>query len=164
MNRCISRLMAGLMILWTTAGCEIFSQQAEDFNIAVLNDADENISFQGKESSRSIFIFSTGPWTAASDQSWCSVSPQSGQDGRTEVLISVAGNDSPDERTSQIVFKSGEDTAIVSVTQYGVSIKTLTVTHDGESFRMPLFEGAYDGTVDWGDGQTAAFEDAELHN
>ena len=62
-------------------------------------------------------LTSAKDWTVSSGQSWCKVSPTSGEGGTSLIKIDVEENTSYDERNAKITFKSDTVTKIITVTQ-----------------------------------------------
>ena len=91
------------------------SQEADNVQLTV---SPTSISFTENAGSESISISSNTDWTVSSNQSWCTVSPASGNSNGT-VTISVSANDSTSERSATVTIKdaSGSVTHSVSVTQ-----------------------------------------------
>ena len=67
--------------------------------------------------STSISFTVNGNWTATSDQSWCTVSPASGNVGTTTITVSCAENTTYDERNASVTIKCGTATDKITITQ-----------------------------------------------
>lgn len=68
--------------------------------------------------SLSVVLTANKPWTARSDQSWCKVSPSSGEEASSsKVSISCEANPGYDERSCMVTFTCEEKTVAVSVSQ-----------------------------------------------
>ena len=72
----------------------------------------------------------------------------------------VEPNDSPDERSVEIIFICEEEDIeeVVSVVQKGVEKYFMfSVTSSGTDFVMPYISGGFTGYVYWGDGTSSPF-------
>lgn len=78
------------------------------------------LEFASGSGSKSIKITSNTSWTVSSDQTWCSVSPTSGNNDGS-VTVKVEENSSTAERTATITVKSEAGDQAVKVTQSGVA-------------------------------------------
>ena len=65
----------------------------------------------------SITIKSTKNWTASSDQAWCSLSASSGKAGDHFLLLTVAANDTYEDRSATVTVKSSNLSRSISVKQ-----------------------------------------------
>ena len=59
----------------------------------------------------------SGSWTASSNQSWCHVSPTSGNQGTTTITVTCDDNDTYDERNATVTIKCGNASSSITVTQ-----------------------------------------------
>lgn len=90
--------------------------------IANISATKETLSFSHSSSSQTIVLESEASWTASST-SWLSVSPTSGNAGKTEVTISVPKNASANSRNGSVYFKITDNSNIeIPVKQDGVSL------------------------------------------
>lgn len=71
------------------------------------------------------FTANTG-WTAQTDQEWCSVSPSQGDASVSTLTLSVAVNDTPDERNATLILKAGTATARLTFSQKQKDALTVT--------------------------------------
>ena len=83
-----------------------------------LNVSATTISFGAQASTTSIDVETTAEWTAVSNADWCTVTPATGDAGKSSVIVSAALNSSKDTRQAVITFTSGELTSEVKVQQY----------------------------------------------
>lgn len=65
-------------------------------------------------------------WTAQTDQEWCSVSPSQGDATASSLTLSVAENDTPDERNATLILKAGNATARMTFSQKQKDALTVT--------------------------------------
>jgi len=56
-------------------------------------------------------------WTATSSQTWCTLTPTSGEAGTVQISVAVTANTTPSDRESIITIKAGSLTKEVKVTQ-----------------------------------------------
>ena len=90
--------------------------------IANISATKETLSFGHSSSSQTIVLESEASWTASST-SWLSVSPTSGNAGKTEVTISVPKNASANSRNGSVYFNITSNNNIeVPVMQEGVTL------------------------------------------
>ena len=86
-----------------------------------------NLEFMASEDSKTFKITTNTSWMVASDQTWCSVSPESGKNDGT-VTVKVTENASISERTAIITIKSDVGDQTVKVIQKGAAaVLTLSV-------------------------------------
>ena len=116
---------------------------------------------------------STMDWTAKSNQSWCTVSQNSGSSGDYTLKLTVDRNYIFKGREAVITLKTGTATetvteqVIVSQTQHGAV--TLVIKHHIANFTVPVFEilqgNLYvEGTIRWGDGKSEDYSNLASHN
>ena len=70
------------------------------------------------ESSITLTVNANSAWTATSDQSWCTLTPASGQNGETKVTVKTTENTSNAERKATLTFTAGDTSVTAAVTQY----------------------------------------------
>ena len=76
------------------------------------------MTFENTASSATLTITTDGAWTATPANDWITVTPTSGQ-GNAELTVSVAANDSDNERTGMITVMVGNTARYVNVVQQG---------------------------------------------
>ena len=64
-----------------------------------------------------ISFTTTGYWTSSSSDTWCSISPASGQSGQNTITITVNENDTYDDRVAIITLQSGTTTQTITISQ-----------------------------------------------
>ena len=112
----ITRIIASLSILLTAAACqqlEIDTQltpEQEYANLRLLCDAVDSYSFPSTNAEDITFNVSANtPWTItrSSDAEWCTVTPSSSSSSSliSDVIVSVADNDSGEDRTATLTVK-----------------------------------------------------------
>ena len=69
---------------------------------------------------------STKSWTASSGQSWCRVSPTSGQGGNAQLTITVDENTTTDERNASVTIKSESASTNITINQKQKDALTVT--------------------------------------
>ena len=90
-------------------------------------------------------VLSSRDWTAASSESWLTVSPKSGTASvanPTTVVFTAAANNSTEKRTATITIKAGEDTKTVTVTQ-AAFVPELTLSQTSLSFEDVASTGSF---------------------
>ena len=71
--------------------------------IVIENEGNIVMPMEGGET---VMKFSAqGPWEVVPDQSWCRISPRSGEKGKNEIRINVPANNSYDERNSMVILR-----------------------------------------------------------
>lgn len=83
----------------------------------VVNVTSDNPVLPQTASTGTITFNVNGNWTASSDQSWCKVTPTSGNQGTTTITISCDENTSYDERNATVTITCGKTSKKVTVTQ-----------------------------------------------
>ena len=77
-----------------------------------------SISFTDAGGSQTVSLTANKPWTASSSQSWCKVSPSSGEEASSSrITISCDANTTYDARNATITIACAELTKTVSITQ-----------------------------------------------
>jgi len=79
--------------------------------------AQEEIIFSGKSGSSLLTINTNLPWKAESSQSWCSLTPASGDPGTHYITVAVTANTGSANREAQITITSGSLSKQVKVLQ-----------------------------------------------
>lgn len=97
-----------------------------------LSVSPSSLDFEATASSMTFAIQSNSSWTIECTESWCSVSPESGN-GDATVSVSVVANESITERNAHITIFAGETAKEISVTQNGSEI-TLSISPDNLEF------------------------------
>ncbi len=89
-------------------------------------------------------VLSSRDWTAASSESWLTVSTKSGSASAnpTTVEFTAAANNSTEERMATITIKAGEDTKTVTVTQ-AAFVPQLTLSQTSLSFEDVASTGSF---------------------
>ena len=79
-----------------------------------------------------VSIVSSEAWSADClnnrADSWCSVSPTSGEAGEATICITAAANQTPDDRSASVVIKAGELSKTVTVSQKQRDALTVTAS------------------------------------
>ena len=96
---------------------------------------------------------STFPWTASSDENWCSLTTKKGEGGNITLPLEIRPNEEFESRTANITLRSEDLLCKVQVIQAAHGAVTLVVKHTLQNFSIPMFEGKnISGTIQWGDG------------
>ena len=137
------------------------TQDATNATISLDTDA---IGFASSSSETTFMITSNTSWTVSSDQSWCSVSPSSGNNNGT-VTIKVSENTSTSFRNATITVGAESIMRHLSVYQSGAEApasQDRNFTVGGVQFKMIYVEGgtftmgAMDGDSDAADQEKPA--------
>lgn len=104
-------------------------------------------SVEASGSSVSVSLTASAEWTATVEDidtdPWLSVSPASGKAGKTTVTLTIAANESPDERSTSVLFVCGEDEETLTVTQQQGDV--LAVSQ--EVYELPAEKSTIEMTV-----------------
>lgn len=104
-------------------------------------------SVEASGGSVTVNLTATAEWTAtvedASTNPWLSVSPASGKAGKTTATLTIAANESPEERSASVLFVCGEDEETLTVTQQQGDV--LAVSQ--EVYELTAAESTIDVTV-----------------
>ncbi|MBP1663625.1 MAG: Cellulase, partial [Bacteroidetes bacterium] len=84
--------------------------------------AQEEINFSGKSGSSLLTINTNLPWKAESSQSWCSLTPASGDPGTHYITVAVTANATSGTREAQITITSG------SLSKYNIDAAGADIT------------------------------------
>jgi len=79
--------------------------------------AKEEISFANGSGTSVLAIKTNMPWTATSSQSWCTLTPASGEAGTKQITVAVTENTTNDTREALITITAGSLSKQVNVTQ-----------------------------------------------
>lgn len=93
------------------------------------------LQFDSNSGYQTIKVTSNGEWTVSGGADWCDISPSSGKNGET-VTINVDANATAADRTVTFTFKCGNQTAKLTVLQYGIietSYVDLKIEDEGTS-------------------------------
>lgn len=102
--------------------------------IANISSTKEKLTFEHRSSSQTVEIESEVAWKAMST-SWVSVSPMTGEAGKTEVKISVPNNASVKSRTGSVYFNVAEGNYVeIPIEQGGVTLDVSNTTVSFDSF------------------------------
>ena len=112
----ITRIIASLSIFLTAAACQQFdidtqmTPEKELANLRLVCDAVDSYSFPSTNADNVTFnVSSNTPWTItrSSGADWCTVTPSSSSSSSliSDVVVSVADNDSEEDRTATLTVK-----------------------------------------------------------
>ena len=77
------------------------------------------LEFDSNNGYQTIIVTSSDNWTVTGGADWCDISPSSGSTGKN-VSITVDENTSDKDRTATFTFTCGNQSAKLTVTQYGI--------------------------------------------
>jgi hypothetical protein len=144
------------------AGCDVFERVEKPADrVALLNDA--HMTFGPAADSLKSYLITNTDWVATSDSPWCRVEPSSGGSGNSEIIFLVSESNDVNPRAAKLTFVAGTASIDVNVVQTGVSMLTLSITHEADMLRSPVFEGLIKGLVYWGDGEKSDIGSAGSH-
>ena len=112
----ITRIIASLSVLMTAAACQQFeidtqmTPEQEYANLRLVCDAVDSYSFAATNADNVTFNVSANtPWTItrSSGADWCTVTPSSSSASSliSDVVVSVADNDSGEDRSATLTVK-----------------------------------------------------------
>ncbi len=109
--RLIHLLFAMLLFIVTTLGCE---QTEPDANLSItLSEPTLSTSAAGMQF---IAITASGSWTIAfSDDTWCSVSPQSGTGSNSNIVLSYSKNSTAQQRFVKVMAISEQNDTVSAI-------------------------------------------------
>ncbi len=110
-NGLVTAVKAGTTVITATSGN--LAPATCSIEVLSLRISTDSFSFRASGGSQSLKV-SGGQWTAASDASWCTVSPSSGS-GNTDVTITVTENKADVSRSATVTFRSAENSATCTV-------------------------------------------------
>ena len=146
------------------AGCDVFERVEKPADrVALLNDAHKEMTFGPAADSLKSYLIANTDWVATSDSPWCMVEPSSGGSGNSEIKFLVSENNNDNTRVANITFVAGTASVKVNVLQTGVTMLTMSITHEADMLQMPVFEGLIRGLVYWGDGEKSDMGSAGIH-
>ena len=95
---------------------------------------------RGQMESNRVTVTANAAWTASASEEWVHVEPASGEDGTTEVTVTVDEQEGYEDRTAELVFKNKSAEAVVTVRQAARIEDKLTV--DPETLSFPARDAA----------------------
>lgn len=115
------------------------------------------LAFGAAEGSMTLQFSVNKEWTAASSESWATVTPESGAAGDVTVTVAVTANEGYDARTATLTLTCDKDVQRVAITQMQkdamvIAPETITVPAAGKDFTLKLqsnVEVTATSDVDW---------------
>ncbi len=83
-----------------------------------INVSSSTLDFDYTEGQAELTVNSTDVWSINSSEDWCSVNPNSGLSGETDVTVSVSENQSDKPRSAELTIKSGTYKKYVTINQH----------------------------------------------
>ncbi len=102
-------------VIFAAAACD--KKETENY----LNLSTEKIGTSAASGSQDITVSSATPWQAMSSDTWCTVTPQEGNAGKTVVTVSFEKNTSTTARTATLTFIGSAEKRLLTVNQAGTS-------------------------------------------
>ena len=113
-NKTRAGLLVCLCFLLILGSCK----EEED---AVLNLSMSEITFGSKSEVKSVEVYANTSWSPeiapSASSSWISLNVVSGKSGTSAIQITLTENDTPDERTAEIIFRGSSTSQTLKVTQ-----------------------------------------------
>ena len=101
-----------------------------------------------------------GAWTASSSESWVRLSPESGEQGTSEVRIKIMANKESAESSAKIVFSAGEETLTLPITRAAKAAPYLRIVSE-LSYNTPKEGGSYtiqvESNIKWSASSNASW-------
>jgi endoglucanase len=95
----------------------MFSCEKESSVDPELTLAKEEVSFSTEGGNQNLAIKSNTTWTAASSESWCTVTPSSGEEGTVQLALAISPNNTNGPREAIITITAGSLSKEVKVLQ-----------------------------------------------
>lgn len=117
----------------------IFSCSDSDDPVPIIEDPlitlnDTKADFTNEGGSQSISFESNKSWTAKTDESWCTLSPTSGDASVKSITVTVAANDTYDDRDCTVTITAGSLSKTFTVAQ--VESLGLLVSDDDKTHKL----------------------------
>ena len=111
--------------------------------ISQTTDGNAAATFEAGGGTANLPFSTTAAWTASSDASWCAVSPASGVAASASVTLTIAKNETYDERTATVTLQAGTAKKTVTVKQgpaggMMVSPGTIAVPFEGGEYEIEV--------------------------
>ena len=132
-----------------------------DGNSSSISLSKNELQFDSNSDYQTIKVTSSSDWSVSGGADWCDISPSSGKTGET-VTISVDENTETDDRTVTFTFKCGEQTAQLTVLQYGLmetSYVDLKLEEEGTT--VEYNEQTGETILKYKDGSTPTVEEGQ---
>lgn len=140
MKKILRLLLIGLCLLTTVYACS-----GDDDPVAPeLVVSTQSIAFSKDGGDKIIHIKTNVNWTITSNQSWCTITPSSGDGtGTIKLTVNATANTTNDNRTAILTVTAGSLTEQITVTQgltdlLTVSKKSYDIATEGESITVNL--------------------------
>ncbi len=108
-----------------------------------------SLEFGHESESVSIGVYSNTDWTVSSSESWCKVSPTSG-DGDKEITVSVSKNAGLSARSAEIMVRTGDAAKMIPITvsqkgapeEISLSVSTVNAPKAGSVCQLTVHSNA----------------------
>lgn len=140
MKKVLQLLLLGFCLLTTVYACS----SDDDPVTPELIVSTQSITFSKEGGDKIIHIKTNVNWTITSDQSWCTVTPSSGDGtGTIKLTVNATANTTNDNRTAILTVTAGSLTEQITVTQgltdlLTISKKSYDIAAEGESITINL--------------------------
>lgn len=134
----MSSMLAAVMLL--VSSCFLFEKTPD---IEFEGGVTPQVSFDKAGGQSSVQFNATAEWTAESSESWCVVSPVSGEAGDITLTVRAAANDTPDGRSAVVRLSCGEVEKTITVDQAQkdmvmLSVPSLEIGEEGGDFPVAV--------------------------
>ena len=155
----MKKLLFSLFAILAFVACSDDGAGVEEDKVIKLETTEAKI--EPNENSTVIKFFAAEPWTAeviiTRADDWCTISPTSGDAGEATITVTTKTNDTGEERSAQVVIKSGETKKTIEVTQEETTqrYEIIYTSSDGKIVepKDPNAFGAYIVSNDYKDGK-----------
>ena len=107
-------------------GCKDEKEEEIIVQPSITINGGSSYTIESKGGTVEVNFSSSKAWTASSGQSWCRVSPTSGQGGNARLTITVDENTTTDERNASVTIHSSTVSANITITQKQKDALTVT--------------------------------------
>ena len=113
MKKVLMSIAVALLAVTLAPSCQKVEKPTRPDSVALYTHPGAPVSYQA--GTKGVTISATCDWTAASEASWVTVSPQSGEVGIHEVVLTYSENTGSTARSANVVFtaKGGQSETYV---------------------------------------------------
>ena len=108
--------------------------------VSQTTDGNAAAEFTDGGGTANVSFTTTVPWTASSNGTWCTVSPTSGAAGSGSVTLTIASNDTYEERNAVVTLQAGTAKKTIAVKQLSATAMTVSP----RSIDVPFGGGDYE--------------------
>lgn len=127
--KCVKKVGKQVVLVESEIDRFDFTSAFEFKDVATLDVNKESVSLSSSASSSSFTVSANNAWTATSNQSWLTVSPDFGSaSSSATVNVSASANTTSSSRTATVTVKSSDLTKTIIVTQPAMTYKVKSYT------------------------------------